>query len=188
MVRGTLEPTCSFTLLGFQGTGSTPLEAVAATVRLFWKEALCLLEDAAPAPASQRVRENLLMILDRARLRAAVGEDSRWLAYLISLEQQTRAGEVSTAQRGAVLGIWHAVRARLPTLRRPTVGRAAGGECYLTWAFTDQPHATLSIELDPQGALSWFFRDRQDGRQLGSDEESLTGLPEQVFELLRAWA
>jgi hypothetical protein len=59
----------------------------------------------------------------------------------------------------------------VPTLRRPLAGMTADAEYRLSWAYRDPPALTPSTEVDRDGHIAWFYRDRDADVTCGIDEE-----------------
>lgn len=107
-------------------------------------------------------------LLDLSKL-ARSTEPERWLRYLLDLASRQASGQVTAAQRETVLNLWRRARTMFPALRRPAAGADEHGRLHLAWAFEDLPAQELTIEIEPDGKLDWFFRDPQQNIKAGSE-------------------
>lgn len=107
-------------------------------------------------------------LLDQSKL-ARSTEHERWLRYLLDLASRQASGQVTTAQRATVLSLWKRAQAMFPSLRRPAAGSDEYGRLHLAWAFEDLPDQELTIEIEADGRLDWFFRDPQQNIKAGSE-------------------
>lgn len=107
-------------------------------------------------------------------------EELRWAQYLLRLHERAQ----HSIQDRTVEGIWRAARERCRALRYPSVGRDDDGVYHLTWALSDLPDLTFAVEVDEQGLISWFFRDRAQGVTDGTEEEGAETLPDKAFGYL----
>lgn len=107
-------------------------------------------------------------VLDQSEL-ARKSEHERWLRYLLDLACREESGLVTSAQRATVLRLWERAQHMFPSLRRPAVGSDDQGRLHLAWAFQDLPDQELTIEIERDGKLDWFFRDPQKNIKLGSE-------------------
>lgn len=113
-------------------------------------------------------------------------ESARWSAFLDMLEARVAAGSVTSAQRSMLLSIWNRACAMQPSLRRPAVGVSEDGLLNASWSFIDIPGRVFSLEIHPDGAVDWFFRDTATDTSRGSDDAPPHELPAQAFEFLAA--
>jgi hypothetical protein len=73
---------------------------------------------------------------------------------------------------------------RSPVPRRPKVSVDDDGVYHLTWAFPDLSEQTFAIEVDQDGKVEWFYRDRTTDTTLGTEDEKLDWIPEEALVLL----
>jgi hypothetical protein len=61
---------------------------------------------------------------------------------------------------------------------------------HLTWAYTDLPYITLSVEVRNSGSMEWFFRDRENSITDGTahDNERCCLLPDKFWEYHQRFA
>lgn len=107
-------------------------------------------------------------LLDTAKL-ARRTEHERWLRYLLDLASRQASGQVTAAQRATVLSLWERAQTMFPALRRPAAGSDEHGRLQLAWAFDDLPEQELTVEIEADGRLDWFFRDPQKNIKIGSE-------------------
>ena len=116
-------------------------------------------------------------------------ETERWETYLGSLERRVLDGEITAAQRKALLSFWNACETRIPRLRKPTAGRTEeiGGTCSLTWNDADRPGLEARLEIAPDGRFGWNF---VDGEQAAGTESDPTpqATPDTLLAFLERFA
>lgn len=96
-------------------------------------------------------------------------EAERWSRYLLDLASRQAGGQITAEQRATVLSLWERAKHMFPSLRRPAAGTDEQGRLQLAWAFDDLPDQELTIEIEADGTLDWFFRDPQRNITLGSE-------------------
>jgi tetratricopeptide (TPR) repeat protein len=181
------EQNFSCSLLGRKGKGSSPVMAWTAAVQEVAAEFLALVEDPSPSPENVERKRYLMDLLDFEALRTP-SEPLRWMTYLASLEERVARGEVTQAQHHCLLRTWRQARQHFPKLRRPTVGRTEEGRLYLSWAFAERPHVVLTVDIEPDGRVDWFYRDQLQQSVSGTEDEPEEELPQEVFLKLAAFA
>lgn len=174
-------------LLGLTRSGSSPEASFTAVVSALLGEFLGLLEDPELAPDRVERRQALIDRLDLEALRAG-DANSRWIAYLASLDERVEAGEMTEAQRSMLLRLWRRATTAFPTLRRPAIGPTQDDQLHLSWSFADRRGVTLTIDLERDGRVDWFYRNAADGVVLGTKEGSEPDLPGEALPLLAAFA
>jgi hypothetical protein len=121
------------------------------------------------------------------RLRKPVAIDSesaRWSAFLELLDARVAAGSVTAAQRSALLRVWGVAHARRSSLRRPAVAVSEDGSLSASWSFVDLPGRVFSLQIHPDGAIDWFYRDVATDTVRGSEDALPHELPVEALELL----
>jgi len=68
------------------------------------------------------------------------------------------------------------------------VGRTEEGRLYLSWSFADRPHVVLTVDIEPDGRVDWFFRDSLQESISGTEEEPQDELPEEAIRKLTPFA
>jgi tetratricopeptide (TPR) repeat protein len=181
------EKTFTCHLLGHEEEGSSPEKALAEAVRALFSELLEIMEDPAPSPERARRKLELTALVDFEALRLG-GEAARWIAYLATLERSVERGETRPEQKRCLVDTWSRIRQALPDIRRPAVGRTEEARVALSWSFADRPQVVLTIDIEPDGRVDWFYRDAERGVVRGTEEEPEAALPEEVIQLLTPFA
>lgn len=150
-------------------------------------ELIGLLEDPVPTPERIARRQALVARLDLEALRGG-DEQSRWIAYLASLDVRVVRGELTDVQRCKLLWIWRRAQQACQTVRRPCIGHNEDGQVHLSWGFTDRPGITFTIDIEPDGRVDWFYRNVADARIEGTKEEPEDDLPDEALMLLAPFA
>ncbi len=174
-------------LLGLTCPGFSAESALSGAMTMLFDELLGILEDPEPSPAQMSRRQDLLMQIDLDATRPS-GEPARWAAYLASLDARIAKDEMTEAQRHRLLEIWQRARSTLPRLRRPVAGCSDEGRLSLSWAFVDVKGITLTVDIERDGRVDWFYRNTQDGQMKGTEDEAEAELPEEAFLLFAAFA
>jgi hypothetical protein len=125
----------------------------------------------------------------RALPRSELGSDSddeelRWAAYIQHLHRRAE----SSPQLRTVEDIWRKAHSRHRGLRYPRTGHDEDGVYHLTWAFSDLPSVTFAVEVEPNGLVSWFFRDRAAGVTVGTEDAGAISLPDIAYAYLERFA
>ncbi len=169
-------------VLGREYRGESPARAVAHAARALLDELaeLGLSASATEAGPDDR-KQALAQIVDLGRL-ATGDEASRWIAYLMALDEQVRTAAITREQADTVRNLWRTARDRLAGLRRPTAGRDESGGVYLAWSFRSPARTSLTLEIARDGTWEWFFS-APDGRPQGSEEPAREP-SEEVFDKL----
>jgi hypothetical protein len=107
-------------------------------------------------------------------------EKVRWMRYLDELH----ARAVASTQLRMVERILKKIQTMFHDVRCPSAGHDEGGVYHLTWAFDDLPDVTYAIEFEPNGLVSWFFRDRAAGVTAGTEGEGVESLPYSAYAYL----
>ena len=123
----------------------------------------------------------------RAKIRElfAIIREDPIIKCIRMLREQAEVAERSQASQ--LLSIWAAVVIKYPRIRYPSAGRDEDGVYHLTWAFDDLPDITFAIEVEQNGLVSWFFRDRANSIVAGTEDEGESELPEAALERLKLW-
>ncbi len=111
-------------------------------------------------------------------------EELRWAEYLLILHRRAKA----STQLRTVEEIWRNAHSMHRGLRYPSAGHDEDGVYHLTWAFDDLPDVTFAIEVEPNGLVSWFFRDRAAGVTAGTEDEGVEPLPDTAYAYLERFA
>jgi tetratricopeptide (TPR) repeat protein len=173
-------------LAGKMSSGNSAETALAAAIHELHEEARDLLEDPAPSPDRLQRRDSLLQMLDFEAMRSN-GEESRWEAYLASLNALVTSGTMTTDQSRGLLLLWRRARARFARLRRPAAGRSDDGRLSLSWSFVDIKGVTFTIDIERDGRVDWFYRNAPLGKVRGTEDEPDAELPEEALLLLEAF-
>lgn len=167
---------------GLVAQGSSPEAALSTAMRDFSAELLDVLEDPSPSPERSARKHELVTITDFEAMRSS-GEPARWRAYLASLEGLVAQGDVTEAQHRRLLETWKRARGRFPGLKRPAIGRADGRLC-LGWSFGDPKGVTLTIDIERDGRVDWFYRNATESQVSGTEDEPESELSEEALSLL----
>ncbi len=141
-----------------------------------------VLSDFAEAPGeSLRVSTLSAGAMDTGQFTALVVDHSiPWQAYLKSITEPL--GSVGSQLLGRVLGLWESLRRRLgPDCPLPITQPMGDGAIQLAW---DNGQKYLDVEVLPDGNLHWYFRDRETGEVLGTEDESIQKLTPEFFSKL----
>jgi hypothetical protein len=167
-------------------SGPSAETALAAAIRDLRVELRDLLEDSKSFTQRSSRRQELLSALDFEAMRSN-GEEARWEAYLASLDALVSAGDVTAAQSRCLLELWRRAREQVPRLRRPAVDRTDEGQISLSWSFVDVKGVTLSVIIERDARVDWFYHNDADGYASGTEDEPDAELPEEAFRLLAAF-
>jgi hypothetical protein len=157
--------------------------AIAAIINLFRAQLLNLVEEPEASPEHAARRRGLLDMVDLSAFRSG-DETARWIAYLASLGERKIRGEVTATQERRFLETWRSARTAFPLLRHPSVTRTDDGRLHLGWSFADRPGVTLTIDVEPDGRIDWFYCNASDNRVCGTEDEPESELPEEALNLL----
>lgn len=158
--------------------GSDDLAEAASSLRVqFIRLRRLLGERAESAHHVVRLRLPALLPVD-------VVEDAKWRSLVSGLAGRVQRGEITESQRQAFCKIWSRAIADAPTVRRPSFGISADGALQLAWSFSDLPDRVLTVAIEKDGAIDWFFQDRLSGTSLGSGDELVHALPDEAFRKL----
>jgi hypothetical protein len=143
-----------------------------------------LVDRSAPGAALYRASANAVGLHPLPHPVAIDAEAARWQAFLDDLASRVATGAVPAAQRAALLTIWRRALSRQPTLRRPAVGFSSDGTLEVSWAFSDSPGQTFTLEILRDGTCEWFFRDTTAVHSDGTADAPDRELPPRAIELL----
>lgn len=103
-----------------------------------------------------------------------------WEAFLASL---TTAHGISVAQIERARSIWKRICELNPQAVLPIAGANDAGMFYLSWNYP--PEGCLSVDIEPDGRLGWFFEDDKTGALDGNDGDLLDEPPPRFYTYAR---
>ena len=122
-------------------------------------------------------------MLPRHKSNPELPENLRWKEYEAYLHTQAK----SFLQLKIVEEIWLKAQDKYPNLRYPCAGTSEDGVYYLVWAFTDIHDITFSVEVEPTGLVSWFYRNRAEFATAGTEEEGSLVIPDSMYNYLECF-
>lgn len=101
---------------------------------------------------------------------------------LARLDKRVPEGHLTARQAQVARSVWAEVLRLEPRPRLPSIGRHEDGLFYVSWNYPDMG---LSVDIEPDGTVSWFFKDDATGVLLGTEGEPEPKLPPLFFTLAR---
>lgn len=101
-----------------------------------------------------------------------------WNTYLDSLSGVT---EVSAQAVETTRRLWASLRQRIPSLIVPAADPLESGTLQLVW---DAGRTHVDVDVLPNGAFEWFYRDRTTGLTSGEDDCAPDALPDALCAFL----
>ncbi len=130
---------------------------------------------------SLRVSTLSARAMDTGQFTAPVVDRSiPWQAYLKSITEPL--GSVGSQLLGRVLGLWATLRRQVgPDCPLPITQLMGDGAIQLAW---DNGRKYVDVEVLPDGNFHWYFRDRDTGEVLGTEDEPIQKLAPEFFSKL----
>jgi hypothetical protein len=105
--------------------------------------------------------------------------ETAWNEYLNSL--MIPQGPIAPEVISRVWDIWHQACVQVKDCPRPITQPTDEGAIQLAWDYGER---YLDVEVFPAGGIHWYFRNRQSGEVVGT-ENPVSSLPLEFFEELR---
>lgn len=115
----------------------------------------------------------------------STGDDTaRWDAFLESLGDRVRRGELTEAQVNRLLATWKHAREAVPDLRYPAITIKEVRILHVGWNYIDLAERSLTVDITYNGYVDWFYCDRSSNDIRGTLGGFEAELPAEFFQLL----